>query len=68
MAGIPDRGYAGRARRVLAALAGPVKPRLARLARAAVVMDTADMTFDPSRSLAAYPWLPCTPVSPIGVG
>lgn len=67
-AGREPRHVPRTALRVVAALAGPVKPQLARLARAAVVMDTADLTFDPSRSLAAYPWLPCTPVSPIGVG
>ena len=67
-AGRQPRHVPRTALRVVAALAGPVRPQLARLARAAVVMDTADMTYDPSRSLAAYRWLPCTPVSPFGVG
>ncbi len=57
-AGREPRHVPRTALRVVAALAGPVKPQLARLARAAVVMDTADMTFDPGRSLAAYPGSP----------
>lgn len=49
--------------RVMATAARPVNPQLARLARAAVEMDTADMTFDPAPSRAAYPWLTTRPVS-----
>jgi len=49
--------------RVMGAVAGPVNPQLALLARTAVNMDTMDMTFDPEPSHAAYPWLPSTPVT-----
>jgi NADH dehydrogenase len=49
--------------RVMAVAARPVQPQLARLARAAVVMDTADLTFDAAASHAAYPWLTSTPVT-----
>lgn len=45
--------------RVGAALSAPVRPAIARLMRQALAMDTADLTFDPSRMRAAYPWLPC---------
>jgi len=38
----------------------PVRPDLARQARAALVMDTADMTFDASATRQAFPELPCT--------
>lgn len=50
--------------RVIAAVAGPVKPQLASHARAAVEMDTSDMTFDPQPTLRAYPWLPSRPITP----
>jgi uncharacterized protein YbjT (DUF2867 family) len=50
--------------RLIGAVAGPVLPQLARLARTAVVMDTTDMTFDARPGHAAYPWLPSTPVGP----
>lgn len=50
--------------RVMAVAARPVQPELARLARAAVVMDTADQTLDPGASHTAYPWLTSTPVTP----
>lgn len=49
--------------RVMAVAARPVQPEMARLARAAVVMDTADQTLDPGASHAAYPWLTSTPVT-----
>jgi NADH dehydrogenase len=49
--------------RVMGAVAGPVKPQLARLARAALHMDTADMTFDTRPGLTAYPWLTSRPVA-----
>jgi hypothetical protein len=50
--------------RVMAVAARPVQPQLARLARAALVMDTADQTLDPGASHTAYPWLTSTPVTP----
>lgn len=49
--------------RVMATAARPVNPQLARLARAAVEMDTSDMTFDSTASRTAYPWLPLHPVT-----
>jgi NADH dehydrogenase len=49
--------------RVVARAARPVQPQLARLARAAVVLDTADQTLDPGASHAAYPWLTSTAVT-----
>ncbi|NYG08693.1 NADH dehydrogenase [Phycicoccus badiiscoriae] len=48
--------------RAMAFLARPVSPTRARLARAALVMDTADMRADPAPGHAAYPWLPETRV------
>lgn len=49
--------------RVMAVAARPVNAQLARLAGAAVDMDTADMTFDPTPSRTAYPWLTLRPVT-----
>lgn len=49
--------------RVMATVVRPVNPRLARQARAAVEMDTADKTFDPTPSRTAYPWLTLHPVT-----
>jgi NADH dehydrogenase len=49
--------------RVIATAARPVNPQLARLARAAVEMDTAVETFDPTPSRTAYPWLTSHPVT-----
>jgi hypothetical protein len=40
--------------------AAMVKPALARQARAALAMDTIDMTFDPSPTRRAFPDLPNT--------
>jgi uncharacterized protein YbjT (DUF2867 family) len=48
--------------RAMAVVAGPVKPELARMARAAIHMDTGDLAFDPAPSRTAYPWLTCTSV------
>jgi uncharacterized protein YbjT (DUF2867 family) len=53
--------------RVMATAARPVNPQLARLARAAVDMDTADMTFDPTPSRTAYPWLTLHPVTALSL-
>jgi NADH dehydrogenase len=44
----------------LAWLAAVIKPGLARQARAAIVMDTLDMTFDPTPTRRAFPGLPNT--------
>lgn len=46
--------------RTIAALAGAVKPALARQARAALAMDTLDMTFDPAPARREFPHLPST--------
>jgi NADH dehydrogenase len=44
----------------MAWLAAGIKPALARQARAALVMDTIDMTFDPAPARRAFPGLPDT--------
>ncbi|HEU0025864.1 MAG TPA: SDR family oxidoreductase [Ktedonobacterales bacterium] len=41
--------------RLMGALAGPFNEMFARQSRAGVVMDTADMTFDPSETLTRFP-------------
>ena len=46
--------------RAVAVLARPLRPGLARSARAALVMDTTTMGVDTAPGHAAYPWLPCT--------
>jgi uncharacterized protein YbjT (DUF2867 family) len=46
--------------RIMAMTAGRVKPTLARQARAAFVMDTTNMTFDPSPIRQELPSLPDT--------
>lgn len=48
--------------RLMAVALTPIRPSQARLVRAALVMDTADLRFDPIASRAAYPWLGRTPV------
>lgn len=53
--------------RVMATAARPVNPQLARLARAAVEMDTADQTFDATPSRTAYPWLTLHPVTTLAL-
>jgi NADH dehydrogenase len=45
---------------VMACLTGTVKPALARQARAALAMDTLDMTFDSTATRRAFPDLPNT--------
>lgn len=44
----------------MAWLATGIKPAVARQARAALAMDTLDMTFDPTAARRALPGLPCT--------
>ncbi len=46
--------------RLMANTVGRVKPQLGRQARAALVMDRVDLTFDATRVHARYPDLPCT--------
>jgi uncharacterized protein YbjT (DUF2867 family) len=46
--------------RLMSVIAAPVKPAFARQARAAVVMDTLDMSFDPSPARREFPTLPNT--------
>jgi len=49
--------------RAASVLARPVSPQAARLAEAALVMDTSPgLAFDAGPAHAAYPWLPCTPI------
>jgi hypothetical protein len=43
-------------------MAKPVKPQLARQARAAVAIDTFNMRFDPTTVRAEFPDLPVTDV------
>jgi uncharacterized protein YbjT (DUF2867 family) len=49
--------------RLMAGSLGRVKPELGRQARAALVMDSADLTHDTASFPQAYPGLPCTPLS-----
>ena len=49
--------------RLMGILATIPKPSLARQARAAVTMDTLDMTFDSTPTRRAFPYLPVTDVS-----
>jgi uncharacterized protein YbjT (DUF2867 family) len=46
--------------RLMALTAAPLKPALARQARAALTMDTIDMSFDPAPTRRAFPHLPET--------
>ena len=46
--------------RVVSALMRPLNPTMARLTAAAIVMDTRDMTFDPSATRTRYPSIPVT--------
>ena len=45
---------------LIAATAATLKPALARQARAALAMDTHDLTFDPTPTRRAFPDLPDT--------
>jgi NADH dehydrogenase len=49
--------------RAMSVLMRPIKPELARQSQAAVLMDTADMTFDTTSTRASYPELPQTTLS-----
>jgi len=46
--------------RAMACLAIPIRPALARQARAALAMDTLDLTFDPAPARRSFPGLPDT--------
>jgi hypothetical protein len=46
--------------RVMSVVMRPLKPQLARMARASVVMDSQDMTFDGSETRREFPGLPFT--------
>ncbi len=48
---------------LMARSAGYLRPELGRQARAALVMDQADLSFDPTAIRQAYPGLSCTPLS-----
>jgi nucleoside-diphosphate-sugar epimerase len=48
------------AMRVMYALMRPINPAMARLTQAGILMDTADMAWDPSPNRERYPWLPQT--------
>jgi uncharacterized protein YbjT (DUF2867 family) len=50
---------------VLAAALGPVQPNRARQIRAAIVMDTIDLTFAPTDLQRRFPDLPVTPLADI---
>lgn len=49
--------------RLIAGSIGRLRPELGRQARAALVMDHADLTFDPAAIWDAYPGIPRTPLS-----
>ncbi len=52
--------------RLVAATVGRLRPELGRQVRAALAMDTADLTFDPARDVRRrWPDLPCTPAKTV---
>jgi len=51
--------------RLLAAVLGPVRPNRARQMRAAIAMDTMDLTFAPTDLHRRFPELPVTPLADI---
>jgi len=48
--------------RLIACTLGQVKPEVGRQARAAIIMDQADLTHDATAIHQAYPHIPCTPL------
>ncbi len=48
---------------LMARSAGYLRPELGRQARAALVMDQADFSFDPTAARHSYPGISCTPLS-----
>jgi len=53
------------AMRLMSVLMRPINPAMARLTQASILMDTIDMTWDPSANRERYPWLPQTPLSEV---
>ena len=51
--------------RVMSALMKPINPTMARLIASAVVMDTRDMTFDPSETRRRYPSISLTTLAEV---
>jgi uncharacterized protein YbjT (DUF2867 family) len=51
--------------RLMCVLMRPINPAMARLTQAGILMDTIDMTWDPSVNRERYPWLPQTPLSEV---
>ena len=51
--------------RVMSAVMKPLNPTMARLIEAAVVMDTRDMTFDPSETRRRFPSIPMTSLADV---
>jgi len=49
--------------RLMAGTVGRVKPEIGRQARAALIMDRADLAYDVTALRQEYPGLPCTPLS-----
>ena len=49
--------------RLMSVLMRPINPAMARLTQVSILMDTIDMTWDPSGN--RYPWLPQTPLSEV---
>jgi hypothetical protein len=59
---VTHRGRDGAALLAAAWLTGTIRPALARQARAALAMDTLNMTFDPTPTRRAFPELPETDI------
>jgi uncharacterized protein YbjT (DUF2867 family) len=57
---MPPRHVPRAALRTMAVVLNPIKPAMARMARAALVMDSADLRFDATAIHAAYPEIPAT--------
>jgi hypothetical protein len=51
--------------RLLASMLGPIQPNRARQMRAAIAMDTMDLTFAPTDLHRRFPELPVTPLADI---
>ncbi|MEP6814278.1 MAG: NmrA family NAD(P)-binding protein, partial [Marmoricola sp.] len=51
--------------RGMSATLGRLRPDLGRMARAALAMDSIDMTFDSAASATGFPDLPCTPLAEV---
>lgn len=53
------------AMRLMSVLMRAINPAMARLTQAGILMDTIDMSWDPSANRKRYPWLPQTPLSEV---